>query len=59
MQHGGMESEWQDVAKTWMGAIAVGGTGRLCIFSKLATGRPTVVNLSEVSTAAACYIALT
>ncbi|PIL31879.1 hypothetical protein GSI_06583 [Ganoderma sinense ZZ0214-1] len=33
--------------KEWMGAIAVGGTGCLCIFPKLATGKPTVVNLSE------------
>ena len=49
MQLGGLESKWRDVAEKWMGAIAVGGTGRLCIFPKLATGRPTVVNISDVS----------
>ncbi|KAM5531688.1 hypothetical protein V8D89_014608 [Ganoderma adspersum] len=47
MRHRSLESEWQAVTKEWMGAIAVGGTGRLFIFPKLATGKPTVVNLSE------------
>lgn len=41
--------QWRDVVKEWMGAIAVGGRGRLCIFPKLATKKPLVVQLQEVS----------
>ena len=42
-------SGWRDVAKEWMGAIAVGGTGCLYIFPKLATGKSTVLSVSDVS----------
>lgn len=49
MHHCSLESEWQAVTKEWIGTIAVGGTGCLFIFPKLATGKSTVVNLSEVS----------
>lgn len=59
MQHRSLESEWQAVTKEWMGATAVGGTGRLFIFPKLATGKPTVVNLSEVSGLLLYHIAFT
>ncbi|KAI0651941.1 WD40-repeat-containing domain protein [Trametes meyenii] len=40
-------SSWKITAKKWMGAIAVGGKGRLFVFPKLATGRPFSVALTE------------
>ncbi|EJF66780.1 WD40 repeat-like protein [Dichomitus squalens LYAD-421 SS1] len=39
--------QWQDVVTEWMGAIAAGGKGRLCIFPKLGTKKPIVVKLKE------------
>ncbi|KAI0669808.1 WD40-repeat-containing domain protein [Trametes maxima] len=38
---------WKATAKKWMGAIAVGGKGRLLVFPKLATGSPFSVTLTE------------
>ncbi|KAI0361519.1 WD40 repeat-like protein [Trametes cingulata] len=40
-------SQWNKVAKKWMGAIAVGGTGRLLVFPKLAGVKPFSVALAE------------
>ncbi|KAI0335183.1 hypothetical protein GY45DRAFT_1240601 [Cubamyces sp. BRFM 1775] len=42
-------SQWEAVAKKWTGAIAVGATGRLLIFPKLATAIPIEVSLSSES----------
>ncbi|KAI0655167.1 WD40 repeat-like protein [Cubamyces menziesii] len=40
-------SQWEAVAKKWMGAIAVGATGRLLIFPKLAGAKAIEVSLSS------------
>ncbi|KAH9898311.1 WD40-repeat-containing domain protein [Cubamyces lactineus] len=40
-------SQWEAVAKKWMGTIAVGATGRLLIFPKLGNAKPLEVSLSS------------
>ncbi|EIW64581.1 uncharacterized protein TRAVEDRAFT_159019 [Trametes versicolor FP-101664 SS1] len=35
-------AQWKDVAKNWTGAIAVGAEGRLLVFPKLATAKPSI-----------------
>ncbi|KAI0375088.1 WD40 repeat-like protein [Pilatotrama ljubarskyi] len=40
-------SQWRNVSKKWVGAIAVGGTGQLFVFPKLASVKPFSVTLSE------------
>ena len=41
-------SSWKNAVKPWVGAIAVGATGCLCIYPKLATEKPLPVPLAEV-----------
>ncbi|KAI0825045.1 WD40-repeat-containing domain protein [Trametes gibbosa] len=42
-----LATRWSEVVKKWTGAIAVGATGRLLIFPKLATAKSFAVSLSE------------
>ena len=43
-----LKARWEEIVQQWLGAIAVGGTGRLYIFTKVATGTVVQVTLPEV-----------